>query len=255
MTVAVGFYCHDGVVIGADSMLTPSMGNLAVGHHKGQKVHLLNGGQVYAFAGDQGQAARFQIMADGSHSMVSAVGHPIDYPLSLTTSLIQQFHNTGIGQSINLNALLGFTHSGAAHLCVFEGLLQPRLLDANHYYVALGSGKLSADPFLRFLVDIFCVIGPPSVSEATLLTAWAIQHVIDTNPGGVAGPIKIAIIEKNAAGTWGSRPLTDNEVDDHGQAVGSALDALRAWRGSLGADGATGAPTPPESPVPPLPTP
>ena len=64
MTVAIGFYCHDGIVLGADSMLTPSMGGINVGHHKGEKVHLLAGNQLFAFAGDQGQAARFQIMAE-----------------------------------------------------------------------------------------------------------------------------------------------------------------------------------------------
>lgn len=233
MTVAVGFYCRDGVVVGADSMLTPSMGGISVGHHKGQKVHLLAGNQLFAFAGDQGQAARFQIMADGSHAMAANVPHPIDFALALTQSLIQQFNNTGIGQQINVNTLLGFEHGGQHQLCVFEGVIQPRLLDEAHYYVALGSGKLSADPFLRFLVDIFCLNGPPSVREATFLTAWAIQHVIDTNPGGVAGPIRIAVIERDAGGAWQTRSLTDNEVDDQGQAVESARQSLRNWRDSL----------------------
>ncbi len=255
MTVAVGFFCRDGIVIGADSMLTPSVGGLSVGHHKGQKVHILAGDQLFAFAGDQGQAARFQIMADGNHQLTQGAGHPIGYPLALTQSLIQQFQNTGIGQNINVNTLLAFVHGGSAQLCVFEGVIQPRLLDKTHYYVALGSGKLSADPFLRFLVDIFCCNGPPSVSEATLLTAWAIQHVIDTNPGGVAGPIRIGVMEQNQGGGWQARNLTDNEVDDHGQAIGSALDAMRAWRTSLSANQPDGeAPVHPPV-IPPIPQP
>jgi 20S proteasome alpha/beta subunit len=233
MTVAVGFYCHDGIVVGADSMLTPSMGGINVGHHKGNKVHILTGSQLFAFAGDQGQAARFQIMADRSHALSVTVAHPIDYTLALTQSLIQQFQSTGIGQQVNVNTLLGFSHGGLHQLCVFEGIIQPRLLDAAHYYVALGSGKLSADPFLRFLVDIFCLNGPPSVREATFLTTWAIQHVIDTNPGGVAGPIRIAVMERDQNGAWNSRLLTDNEVDDRRQAVESARQSLRDWRDSL----------------------
>lgn len=233
MTVAVGFYCHDGIVVGADSMLTPSMGGINVGHHKGCKVHLLNGHQLFAFAGDQGQAARFQIMADNSHTLPATTAHAIDFPLALTQSLIQQFNSTGIGNQINVNTLLGFEYGGQHQLCVFEGIIQPRLLDAAHYYVALGSGKLSADPFLRFLVDIFCIGGPPSVSEATFLTAWAIQHVIDTNPGGVDGPIRIAVMERDLHGALNTRILTDNEVDDQGQAVESARQSLRDWRDSL----------------------
>lgn len=233
MTVVVGFYCRDGIVVGADSMLTPSMGNISVGHHKGHKVHLLAGSQLFAFAGDQGQAARFQIMADGSHTIAATVAHAIDFPLTLTQSMIQQFHSTGIGQQINVNTVLGFEHNGQHQLCVFEGIIQPRLLDPAHYYVALGSGKLSADPFLRFLVDIFCLTGPPSVREATFLTTWAIQHVIDTNPGGVSGPIRVGVMERDPGGAWLSRLLSDNEVDDQGQAVESARQSLRDWRDSL----------------------
>jgi 20S proteasome alpha/beta subunit len=250
MTVVVGFYCRDGVVVGADSMLTPNMGNIGVGHHKGHKVHLLAGSQLFAFAGDQGQAARFQIMADGNHAMAAAGAHAIEFPLVLTQKIVQQFHNTGIGQQINVNTVLGFEHNGQHQLCVFEGLIQPRLLDPPHYYVALGSGKLSADPFLRFLVDIFCLNGPPSVREATFLTTWAIQHVIETNPGGVAGPIRVGVMERDPGGAWQSRLLSDNEVDDQGQAVESARQSLRDWRDSLtppnnGNDGGEGVPPPP----------
>lgn len=233
MTVVIGFFCHDGVVVGADSMLTPSMGGMPVGHHKGQKVHILAGDQVFAFAGDQGQAARLQIMADGSAQMINIVGHPIDYVLALTQALVQQFHNTGIGGQINVNALLGFQHGGRHELCAFEGMMQPRLLDATHYYVALGSGKMSADPFLRFLVDIFCTDGPPSVAEATFLTAWCIKHVCVTNPGGVAEPVRIATIERQATGAYAFKALSDNEVDDQGQLVSSACKSLVDWRDSL----------------------
>jgi 20S proteasome alpha/beta subunit len=233
MTVAVGFYCHDGVVVGADSMLTPSVGGLNVGHHKGQKVQVLAGNQLFAFAGDQGQAARFQVMADSNHLLPATQALALDYPLSLCQWLVQQFQQTGIWGQVNVNTLLAFEQGGQHQLCVFEGMIQPRLLDNTHYYTALGSGKLSADPFLRFLVDIFCVPGPPSVSEAIFLTVWAIEHVIETNPGGVAGPTRIAVMERDGAGALQSRMLSDNEIDDKRQLIVSVRQALRDWRDSL----------------------
>lgn len=165
--------------------------------------------------------------------MAGTMGHAIDFPITLTNSIVQQFHNSGIGNQINVNALLGFGHGGTHQLCAFEGMVQPRLLDPAHYYVALGSGKLSADPFLRFLVDIFCLNGPPSVAEATFLTAWAIQHVCEVNPGGVAPPTRIAVMERQADGSYQCRALSDNEVDDQGQLITSARQALRDWRDSL----------------------
>jgi hypothetical protein len=213
-------------------MLTPAIGGISVGHHNGRKIEVLPGSQVYAFAGDQGQAHRFRILAELNHVLPTQRSHPMDYPLALSSGLVSQFASTGIQtSSIGVNTLLAFSHSGIRQCCVFEGPMQPRLLDRDHYYVALGTGKLSADPFLRFLVDIFCT-GPPTVREAIFLTTWTIQHVIDTNPGGVAGPIRIAVLE-SSNNQWQARELPVDEIAEHQQAVESAASALRTWRDEL----------------------
>jgi hypothetical protein len=249
MTVVVAFFCTDGVVVAGDSMLTPRVGGISVGHHKGVKVEALQGPQVFAFAGDLGLAARFKIMADGNHGIIGQVKHPIEYPIALTKSLIAQFKETGVGDPIDLGTVLSFMHGATHHCCVFEGRIQPRLLDEHHYYVALGSGKLSADPFLRFLVEIFCRTGRPIVREAIFLAAWTIQHAIETAPGGVAGPIKIATFEPDGAGAYQARCLLDDEIAEHQQAMESAADALRQWRDRLqSGEAAEEAPEPPESP-------
>jgi 20S proteasome alpha/beta subunit len=255
MTIVVAFYCSDGVVIGADSMLTPSMGNIAVGHHNARKVEVLSGDQIYAFAGDLGQAHRFRIMAEHQHPLRGQARHALDYPITLTQNLIAQFNATGIGSgAIGVNTVLAFCHGAAPHCCVFEGAMQPRLLDQNHYYVALGSGKLSGDPFLRFLVDTFCS-APPTIREAIFLTTWAIQHVIETNPGGVAGPIRIAVLE-SANNQRQARELPIDEIAEHQQAVESARSALRTWRDRLQSGAAADdAPEPPKAPAGGAPTP
>jgi 20S proteasome alpha/beta subunit len=251
MTVVVAFLCTDGAVIAADSMLTSNMGQLPVAHHTGRKVAILGGNQVFAFAGDQGQGARFRIMADGSHPAITGTQHPIDYPIALTQSLMQQFHSTGIGGAINVNTVLAFPHNGGHQCCVFEGVIQPRLLDQHHFYVAIGSGKLAADPFLRFLVDLFCPNGPPSVREAVFLATWTVEHVIHTNPGGVAGPIRIAALEATAGGVLAARELPDTEIEEHRQAIESAGQALRAWHDGIQSGTAAGdVPAPPELTVP-----
>ena len=105
-------------------------------------------------------------MAESNHNFVTTAAHALDYPLALAQTLSTQFQTTGIANAINVNTILMFLHQNSCHCCVFEGAMQPRLLDKDHYYVALGSGKLSADPFLRFLVDTFCQSGHPTVREA-----------------------------------------------------------------------------------------
>lgn len=250
MTVVVAFLCSDGVVVAADSMLTPTMGGQAVGHHKARKVCRIAGEQVFAFAGDQGLAARFQIMADGSHAMAANGQHPIDYGILLTASLTAQFHNTGASPNA-VNAVLAFQHGGQSHCCLFEGAIQPRLLDEHHFYAALGSGKLSADPFLRYLVDIFCQGGAqPTVRLAVFMATWVIQHVIETNPGGVAGPIRMSVVERTPAGGTAARDIPSEEIDQHLQAMESAVGALRDWAQKLHNVGPQGgdAEPPPEAP-------
>lgn len=234
MTVVVAFFCNDGVVIAADSMITPSLGGMPVGHHHGHKISVLDGPQLYAFAGDQGQSDRLKTMTNGSHGLIHRAQHPLDYAIDISSSIIRQFQQTGIAMSqIGTNAVLAFQKNGIHHCCVFEGQLQPRFLDHHHFYVALGSGKLSADPFLRFLTDIFCTNNAqPSVREGMFMATWVIQHVIDTNPGGVAGPIRVAIYEFDA-GQPHARHLDIAEIAEHQQAVESARAALRGWRDEL----------------------
>ncbi|MDB5656117.1 MAG: hypothetical protein JWQ94_3730 [Tardiphaga sp.] len=252
MTVVVAFHCSDGVVIAADSMITPSMGGLSVGHHHGQKIAVLPGPQIFAIAGDIGQNARLRIIAETNHHVIAGLAHSIDFPLQLTQAIIQQFTATGIQNEIGASPILAFVHANEHQCCVFEGRLQPRMLDEHHYYAAHGSGKLSADPFLRFLTDVFCSKGRPTVREAIFLAAWTVQHVIDVNPGGVAGPVRMATIERDANGTLVARNLVADEIDEHLQAIESAATALRDWRDGIQSGQAAGdAPQPPPPPTPP----
>lgn len=248
MTVVVAFLCTDGIVLAADSMITPSMGNLNVGHHHGVKVNVLAGDQLFAFAGDQGQAARVKHIADNGANSIHAYGHPLDYAVAISQAVIDQFTRTGINGSINVNTMLGWRQNGITACCVFEGAMQPRLLDANHFYVALGSGKLSADPFIRFVVDTFCTAGQPTVREAVFLATWVVQHVIDTNSGGVAPPIRMVTIEE-VAGNFVARDLPIEEIAEHQQAIESAAEALRGWRDNF-QNGAVNDPPAEPPPVP-----
>lgn len=254
MTVAIAFLCADGVVIAADSMLTPSLGNLNIGHHTGVKVYVLPGPQIFAFAGDQGQAGRFKVIAETSAPNAAMAPHPILYPIALSQALMQQLQSTGIATNqTNVNTFLGFLHAGNCYCSAFEGWMQPRLLDQHHYYAALGSGKLSADPFLRFVTDTFCQPGqPPGVHLATFLAVWVVQHVIDVNPGGVAGPIRVAVFERDAAANFTARELPSAEIATHVQAIDDAGQALRDWRQAIQSGAAAGnvppAPAPPAGP-------
>jgi hypothetical protein len=139
----------------------------------------------------------------------------MDYCLAISQAIINQFIQSNILDQINTNTFLSFYHSGVNQCAVFEGnRLQPRFLDRHHFYAALGSGKLSADPFLRFVVDVFCRNIQPTVRDAVFLATWTVQHVIETNPGGVAGPIRI--VTMIADGQFGqAKELSNQEIQEH----------------------------------------
>lgn len=111
MTVVAAFLCSDGAVAATDSMLTSLIKNMPLAHHAGKKVSILAENQVFAFARDQGQGDRFRFVADNSNQeQISQMAHPIDYGLNISSHLIQQFARTGIGDAINLNAVLAYAH-------------------------------------------------------------------------------------------------------------------------------------------------
>jgi len=110
MTVVIAFHCSDGVVIAADSMITPSMGGLSVGHHHGQKISILPGPQIFALAGDVGQNARLRIIAENNHGVIATSGHAIDFPLQFTQALDQYFSATFIIIAFDASPVLAFVH-------------------------------------------------------------------------------------------------------------------------------------------------
>jgi hypothetical protein len=74
-----------------------------------------------------------------------------------------------------------------------------------------------------------------------------VQHVIDTNPGGVAGPIRVATFSSDQAGNFEARELPESEIQEHQQAIESAANALREWRDKIQSGDAAGdAPAQPE---------
>lgn len=250
MTVVVAFLCTDGVVVGADSMLTPKIGTINVGHHKGRKVYVLDGPQLFAYAGDIGLGARFRILAEANAGQINNVANPLDYALAISQHLTKQFTATGIGINVDHQTVLAFPHGEEPQCCAFLSQVQPWLLDQDHFYVALGSGKLSADPFLRFLHDVFCQGQQPTVREAVFLATWAVQYVIETTAGGVAEPIRMGVLERNSSGEFTARELPDDEIQEPLQAVESAVKALRDWQeGIQSGKAAEDVPPPPEPPA------
>jgi 20S proteasome alpha/beta subunit len=232
MTVVVAILCTDGVVIASDSMITNSMGSIGTTETKGTKIYDVKN-HVFAFAGDQALADRFRaVLEHGISPNISQSQFPIDYAITATRILIGHFTSTSLNLPINLSSVIAFIHSGDHHCAIFNVDMQPRFLDTKHYWFVFGSGKQFADPFLAFLTGIFCV-GQPSISTGKFIATWAVQHAIETNTGGVNGPIQMYVLAKEQDSSHSITEMCQQDIDDQYQAIEDARAALVEWRDQM----------------------
>src|SRR2546422_510006 len=98
--------------------------------------------------------------------------------------------------------------------------------------MAVGSARAIADPFLAFMRHVLWPLGCPTIQDGTFSAVWTLVHAIDTNAGGVAEPIQVAVLERQG-NDWQARELVDAELRDHRQAVLDAEGALKQWRATF----------------------
>ena len=126
--------------------------------------------------------------------------------------------------------MLAFSCQDAPHICSFDPEhFQPELIERRLWYDSMGSAKHITDPFLALMRKAFWTSGPPLVYDAVFAVTWALDHAIEVNPGGVNGPIRIAVIERQE-GRLKARLLSEDELDEHKQNVEATYEALRRFR-------------------------
>ncbi|MDI9407850.1 MAG: hypothetical protein QM523_01225 [Candidatus Pacebacteria bacterium] len=227
MTLLVGILCTDGVVIGADSMLTSSWGNQPLAHHSGKKIWT-DEEWIFAYAGN----------TDIGHSIKYFVESHFKQPIQPQNDNFQFVKRLANSLSVNLlqidqgvtAGLLAYHRDNSFFCTILNTINRPFILDKDHFYQAMGSGQLGAEPFLIHLLDIFCDGKQPNVNIARFITTWVIEHVIATNAGGVAGPIRIATINYNESDKININELKEGQIDESRDWVTKIKFDLQKWR-------------------------
>jgi len=228
MTIVVGFLCRDGLVIAADSMLTLSAGAFDLAQRTGKKLYALPASHVFAYAGAQGLGERLRAVVEGQATGDANPANALVHTLNMSASALSGFRSTLVERP-QVNGVVGFPFGAEPQVCVFEQDLQPRLLNEHSFYVTIGNGSVSAEPFLKFLADAFLNNAMPTVQEAVFLACWVVQYTIDTRPGGVGHPIRIAGLRRNGA-ALDQFELLDADVEEHRQAITEMTGHIRDWR-------------------------
>jgi hypothetical protein len=138
--------------------------------------------------------------------------------------------------------------------CVCTGLLAARFKDSVHLidlsyqggaekltlksvpFVCQGSGKNNADPFLRFLWNVYWSKKAPTLTEAVLAGYWTVKVVTDLHTMGVGCGIDVYTLKPNGNSVE-IKNFTEEELQEHNEFIAAAKEAMRGVRDKMAGAG------------------
>lgn len=237
MTSIIGVLCRDGAVVGADSAVSFGVGGYRTIEQLTDKLDIIGDEIIVAGAGSVGMNQRFRDIVTRNWEVgLFAKRRAIELVKHLSAMTIQDFKETAAPQG-RYAALIAFCCKEEPNLCEFDlEYFQPELKEKRLWYESLGSAKPITDPFLALMRKVFWQKGPPLVSDAVFAVNWALEHAIEVNPGGVNGPVRIAVLERRDS-EMKARLLCEEELLEHKQTVEDAYGALRKFKKSKAPEG------------------
>ena len=237
MTLVVGILCEDCVVIGTDSAVTfgAESNQQTIAQPLREKISILGDDVIVAATGQVGLGQRFNHIVGTKTkgktylSSMSAIEVGKDF----SRAAIEDFKYTCVSPG-NYGALVAIVCKNAPTLIEFSlGSFQPEIKDKDCWYVSMGSGQLVADPLLGFMRRVFWGDAPPNRQEGVFAAAMVLTLGCEMAPMGVAGPIQIAVLGKDARSRWRVQRLGKDELDGHLANVESAIRYFESYRGVL----------------------
>ncbi len=262
MTLIVGVKCSDGVVVGADGAATlGAMGQQTI-RQNARKLNILSNRIIVGVSGPVGLGQRIngrisdlfsqnklsgKNSVDGMTIIRQAIWPDIYGELQAATAAKDL-----IGQVALLSAL---SHSVVAMpldrkfgLFQFDQQGAPEEATDDLPFVSIGSGQPTADPFLAFIRKVFWPNSLPTLEMGIFSTLWTLRHAIETNPGGVADPKQIMVLERQGK-DFNAHELASEELEEHDEAITAAESVLGDFRSLTGGKSSpTPATAPPEPP-------
>lgn len=173
--------------------------------------------------------------------------HHLEVGRQLSAECIKNFASSQVAKG-QFGSLLAYTAGGKFFLCEFAlNDFQPEFKDSSMWYVSMGSGQLIVDPFLGLMRKVFWGDSPPHCNEGIFYVAWALQHAIELNPGGINGPLQIAVLA-GSGGNYKACLLDDEKLGEHLDHVTGVNDYLAKYKDILQGKIGTQSSNPPEPP-------
>jgi len=252
MTILIGARCKEGVIIGTDSAATFAHGVTPTIEQETRKISIIEDQVIVACTGPVGLGQRIIANINEAWKQKVFSNDPVIIGKSISKACIHDFSSTYCKFEGQIGALVAFPSNHDFHLCEFAALdFQPELKKDELWWVSTGSGQQIVDSFMAFLKSTFWKDGEISNHQDVCLAVyWALKHVININPGGIQGPIQIAVLEKVEKGKTKARFLAEEELIGHEENMDGAIDCLRAYADKVSGKDTENAPDLPEVELP-----
>lgn len=244
MTLIVGIFCREGVVVAADSTATfAKEGIPTIGQQEISKVIKLSDcilfsntgavgmGQLVAHEIECAWERREFVNINKPAEMMNCIGKKISQLIkpyletaNLTRSLVGD-----VSMSL-CKSLVAMPVAKIPCLFTFDYNGAPEQASAQLPFVSLGSAQPIADPFLALLKRLLWPKSQPTLAEGRLVVVWTIDHARLTNPGGVGGRIQLATLAPREGKPPSVTILSEDDVQEHLQQIRAADDLPRAMR-------------------------
>jgi 20S proteasome alpha/beta subunit len=244
VTLIVGIRCSDGIVVAGDGAATlGSIGAQTAAQKTVKKLRIIQRKIVVGAAGSVGISQRAQALIEQGWQAKRYTGRAENVMGVLRRELWEQVVGpewTCAGTVSKVYGQAAATSASSAMVVAIPLEKRPELIQFDHQcapelatrdlpFVAIGSGQAIADPFLAMVRRVFWPSSEPSLEDGIFSAVWTLRHAIETNPGGVADPVQVTVLERPGK-DWEARELDQAELDAHENAVKDAEDALRDWR-------------------------
>ncbi|MDQ2975897.1 MAG: hypothetical protein M3R69_10875 [Acidobacteriota bacterium] len=262
MTLIIGIKCSDGIVVGADGAATfGAMGQSTI-RQSVRKLNIISHKIIVGVSGPVGLAQRFNWRIEELYTEGKLAGKKCPDAMkimraALWTDIEGEMKAAAIArETIGQLALSSALSSSVVALPIdkkfaliqFDQQGAPEEASDSLPFISIGSGQPTADPFLAFIRKIFWPDAPPTLEMGIFSTLWTLEHAIETNPGGVANPIQIMVLEKDGK-DFKARELESAHLEEHFEAIHEAESVLKNFRDATIGPPAPSKPPPPSPPA------
>jgi len=209
VSLIVGICCTDGLVLGADDAAnfgTVSHPTIRTAY---KKIRIVSDVAAISVASTTGVLQQYEdVLASNLAGDTLRAIRPVQAMNRLrdgfvetanvqfqVATLIQHEAGTRAWESCVAEVLVATEVAGAYRLYHFDAHLAPQEVTPELPFIAIGSGRLTADPFIAHLRRIYYPERNPDLALGVMTAAWVLKHAEETGAPGVGKGRQIVTLQ------------------------------------------------------------